>query len=96
MRRAYSAVSFGHGHPELVAALAGQASRLAVTSRAFHTDRLGPFLQRLCSATGMDRALRANVITKSGTITTANGIVNVASMTAKSAFRPGNLYLAKA
>jgi ornithine--oxo-acid transaminase len=60
MMSAYSAVSFGHCHPELVAVLARQASRLAVTSRAFHTDRLGPFLQRLCHATGMDRALPMN------------------------------------
>jgi ornithine--oxo-acid transaminase len=60
MMSAYSAVSFGHGHPELVAALTQQASTLAVTSRAFHTDRLGPFLERLCSMTGMPRALPMN------------------------------------
>lgn len=60
MMSAYSAVSFGHGHPRLVAALAAQAQRLAVTSRAFHTDRLGPFLARLCALTGMDRALPMN------------------------------------
>ena len=60
MMSAYSAVSFGHARPELVAALTVQASRLAVTSRAFHTDRLGPFLERLCLVTGMDRALPMN------------------------------------
>ena len=60
MMSAYSAVSFGHGHPELVAVLAAQASRLAITSRAFHSDRLGPFLERLCTATGMARALPMN------------------------------------
>jgi len=53
-------VSFGHSHPALVAALTAQAQRLAVTSRAFHSDRLGPFLQRLCTLTGMDRALPMN------------------------------------
>lgn len=37
---AYSATSFGHAHPRLVAALAGQAFRLAVTSRAYANDRL--------------------------------------------------------
>jgi ornithine--oxo-acid transaminase len=57
---AYSAVSFGHAHPRLVAALAGQARRLAVTSRAFYSDRLGLFLQRLCEMTGMTRALPMN------------------------------------
>lgn len=60
MMSAYSAVSFGHGHPRLVAALVAQAQQLAVTSRAFHTDRLGPFLERLCTLTGMDRALPMN------------------------------------
>jgi ornithine--oxo-acid transaminase len=60
MMSAYSAVSFGHSHPDLVAALTIQAKRLAVTSRAFHTDRLGPFLERLCTMTRMDRALPMN------------------------------------
>ena len=60
MMSAYSAVSFGHGHPTLVAALSGQAGRLAVTSRAFHTDRLGSFLRAVCETTGMDRALPMN------------------------------------
>ncbi|MFL6662388.1 MAG: aminotransferase class III-fold pyridoxal phosphate-dependent enzyme, partial [Rhizobacter sp.] len=55
MMSAYSAVSFGHGHPALVQALTEQAGRLAITSRAFHTDRLGPFLEALCRATGMAR-----------------------------------------
>jgi len=57
MLSAYSAVSFGYGHPRLVKVLTEQAQRLAVTSRAFHSDRLGPFLKRLCEVTGMDRAL---------------------------------------
>ena len=43
-----SAVSFGHANPVLLRALTDQAGRLAVTSRAFHTDQLGPFLARLC------------------------------------------------
>ncbi|HEY2929801.1 ornithine--oxo-acid transaminase [Piscinibacter sp.] len=60
MMSAYSAVSFGHSHPVLVAALTEQAGRLAITSRAFHTDRLGPFLETLCRVTGMARALPMN------------------------------------
>jgi ornithine--oxo-acid transaminase len=60
MMSAYSAVSFGHSHPVLVEALVAQARRLAVTSRAFHSDQLGPFLARLCRLTGMDRALPMN------------------------------------
>jgi ornithine--oxo-acid transaminase len=60
MMSAYSAVSFGHSHPVLVKALTDQAQQLAVTSRAFHTDQLGPFLQLLCRMTGMARALPMN------------------------------------
>jgi len=57
MLSAYSAVSFGYGHPKLVKVLTEQAQRLAITSRAFYSDRLPPFLARLCEITGMDRAL---------------------------------------
>jgi len=57
MLSAYSAVSFGYGHPKLLAVLQEQAARLAVTSRAYYSDRLPPFLARLCEITGMDRAL---------------------------------------
>ena len=60
MMSGYSAVSFGHAHPVLVRALTEQAKTLAVTSRAFHTARLGSFLQRLCRMTGMARALPMN------------------------------------
>ena len=57
MLSAYSAVSFGYGHPKLLAAFTEQAKRLAITSRAFYSDTLPPFLARLCEVTGMDRAL---------------------------------------
>ncbi|HEX3141706.1 MAG TPA: aminotransferase class III-fold pyridoxal phosphate-dependent enzyme, partial [Rhizobacter sp.] len=60
MMSAYSAVSFGHSHPVLVKALTEQAQKLAVTSRAFHTDQLGSFLALLCRMTGMARALPMN------------------------------------
>ena len=60
MMSAYSAVSFGHANPTLVNVLTEQAKTLAVTSRAFHTARLGSFLERLCRMTGMDRALPMN------------------------------------
>jgi ornithine--oxo-acid transaminase len=57
---AYSAVSLGHAHPRILNALIGQASRLAVTSRAYFNDRLPAFLARLCRLSGMDRALPVN------------------------------------
>lgn len=56
----YSAVSQGHRHPRILAALKEQADRLTVTSRAFHNDRLGPFLKLLCEVTGMEKALPMN------------------------------------
>jgi ornithine--oxo-acid transaminase len=60
MMSAYSAISHGHCHPRLVGALAAQASRLAVSSRAFYSDKLGFFLKRACELTGQDKALAMN------------------------------------
>ncbi|MCX7353796.1 MAG: ornithine--oxo-acid transaminase [Alphaproteobacteria bacterium] len=60
MMSAYSAVSHGHAHPRLVRVLTEQASRLAMTSRAFRTGLLGPFLEKLCQVSGMDMALPMN------------------------------------
>ncbi|HEX6137422.1 MAG TPA: ornithine--oxo-acid transaminase [Casimicrobiaceae bacterium] len=57
---AYSAVSFGHAHPRIVAALAAQAQRLGVTSRAYYNDALPGLLERLTRLTRLDRALPAN------------------------------------
>ncbi len=57
---AYSAVSFGHAHPRIVDALIAQARELAVTSRAFHNDKLPLLLERLVRLTGLDRALPSN------------------------------------
>jgi ornithine--oxo-acid transaminase len=60
MMSAYSAASHGHAHPRILAALGTQAQRLAVPSRAYFNDRLGPFLAELCGLTGLDAALPMN------------------------------------
>jgi ornithine--oxo-acid transaminase len=60
MMSAYSAASHGHGHPRILAALKAQAERLAVPSRAYYNERLGPFLEKLCGLTGLDAALPMN------------------------------------
>src|SRR6266446_2599139 len=60
MMSAYSAASHGHGHPRILAALAAQAKRLAVPSRAYYNDRLGPFLEELCKLSGLDAAVPMN------------------------------------
>src|SRR6187551_1629371 len=57
---AYSAVSFGHGHPRIVGALIAQVRELAVTSRAFYNDKLPLLLERVTRLTGLPRALPAN------------------------------------
>ena len=60
MLSSYSALNQGHGHPEVREALEEQARKLTLTSRAFHNDQMGPFLEELCQATGFDRALPMN------------------------------------
>src|SRR5262245_26687773 len=60
MMSAYSAASHGHVHPRILAALEAQARRLAVPSRAYYSDRLGPFLAEICRRTGLDAALPMN------------------------------------
>lgn len=57
---AYSAVNFGHGHPALVAAARAQLDRVTLTSRAFHSDRLGPFLAALARLVGAEMVLPMN------------------------------------
>ena len=56
----YSAVNQGHAHPKIVAALIEQASKLTLTSRAFHNNLLGEFEQYICSYFGYDKVLPMN------------------------------------
>jgi ornithine--oxo-acid transaminase len=60
MMSAYSAVSHGHGHERLVKLVQEQVARLNIVSRAFYTDKLGPFLEKACTLTGQDMALPMN------------------------------------
>ncbi len=48
----YSAVNQGHLHPRIVEAVKKQLSQVALTSRAFYNDRLGPFLKHLLDVCG--------------------------------------------
>jgi ornithine--oxo-acid transaminase len=57
---AYSAVNQGHCHPRILAALIEQASRLAITSRAFMNDQLPLFCEELCAATNSHKVLPMN------------------------------------
>lgn len=60
MLSAYSAISHGHCHPKLIQAMLAQAETLAVPSRAFYNDRLGPFLKKLCELSGLDMGIPMN------------------------------------
>jgi ornithine--oxo-acid transaminase len=60
MMSAYSAVSHGHSNPRILSALFDQANKLSLCSRAYFNDVLPFFLKKLCSVTGMDRALPMN------------------------------------
>ena len=60
MLAAYSALNFGHRHPDLVAAAREQLEHVTLTSRAFHNDRFGPFCRELADLCGMDMVLPMN------------------------------------
>tara|TARA_B100001093_G_C26808543_1_gene1006569 strand:+ start:45 stop:1280 length:1236 start_codon:yes stop_codon:yes gene_type:complete len=60
MVSAYSAVSHGHSHPELVKIIKEQAGKLAITSRAFYTEPFGDFLEKLTSVSGFENVLTMN------------------------------------
>jgi ornithine--oxo-acid transaminase len=57
---AYSAVNFGHRHPEITAAAHAQLDALTLVSRAFHSDRLGPFCAALAALCDKDMVLPMN------------------------------------
>ena len=60
MMSAYSAVSHGHANARLVNLVREQVGTLNIVSRAFYTDKLGPFLAKACELTGQDMALPMN------------------------------------
>lgn len=60
MMSAYSAVSHGHAHPELVKVFHEQSNTLSLTSRAFYTNTLGPYLETITRMTGFEMALPMN------------------------------------
>ena len=63
---AYSAVNQGHCHPRILKALTDQASRLTLTSRAFHNDVLGKYEQFITTLFGYDKVLPMNTGVEGG------------------------------
>ena len=57
---AYSAVNFGHRNPEIAAVAHAQLDTVTLVSRAFHSDRLGPFCAALAQLCGKDMVLPMN------------------------------------
>ena len=57
---AYSAVNQGHNHPKITKALIDQASKLALTSRAFHNNVLGEYEKFITELFGYDKVLPMN------------------------------------
>lgn len=57
---AYSAVNQGHCHPEIIEALVTQAGQLTLTSRAFHSDKLGLAEEYIAKYFGFDKVLMMN------------------------------------
>lgn len=60
MVSAYSAVSHGHSHPELVKTIKEQSGKLAITSRAFYTEPFANFLESLTKISGFESVLTMN------------------------------------
>ncbi len=60
MLAAYSALNFGHRHPDLIRAAKEQLDRVTLTSRAFHHDLFGPFCEQLADLCGTDMVLAMN------------------------------------
>jgi len=56
----YSALNFGHRHPDLIAAAHAQLDSVTLTSRAFIHDRFAEFCRKLAELTGKDLILPMN------------------------------------
>jgi ornithine--oxo-acid transaminase len=57
---AYSAVNQGHCHPRIVNALQKQAEVLTLTSRAFHNNKLGKYMEYMTDYFNFERILPSN------------------------------------
>ena len=62
----YSAVNQGHCHPAIIAVLQEQASKLTLTSRAFHNNLLGEYEKYITDYFGYDKVLPMNTGVEGG------------------------------
>ena len=56
----YSACNQGHVHPKILKALTEQASKITLTSRAFHNTTLGDFADYFTDLIGYDKFIPMN------------------------------------
>ncbi|MGL5319159.1 MAG: ornithine--oxo-acid transaminase [Bacteroidales bacterium] len=56
----YSALNQGHCHPLIVEEMVRQASALTLTSRAFHSDALGEYMEYMCQVFSYDKLMPMN------------------------------------
>tara|TARA_S200000501_G_scaffold377739_1_gene437258 strand:- start:304 stop:1521 length:1218 start_codon:yes stop_codon:yes gene_type:complete len=95
---AYSAVNQGHCHPDIISALNQQASKLTLTSRAFHNDILGRYERYITQLFGYDKVLPMNTGVEGGE--TANKLArkwgylkkNIPENKARIIFAKGNFW----
>ena len=64
MLSAYGALNQGHRHPKIVAAAKAQMDKITITSRAFMNDRMGLFLEKICTLSGFNMGLPMNTGTE--------------------------------
>ena len=81
---AYSAVNQGHCHPDILLALNEQASKLTLTSRAFHNNVLGKFEKYATELFGYDKLLPMN--------TGAEGVETAIKLCRKWAYQKKNIH----
>ena len=60
MLSAYSALNFGHSNPEVVKTLQEQVTQVALTSRAFYSEKMVIFLKKLADFCQMEKVLPMN------------------------------------
>lgn len=95
---AYSAVSQGHCHPKIIAAMIEQAQKLTLTSRAFYSNKLGECEKFLCEYFGYDKVLMMNSGVEGGetalklTRKWAYKVKGIAPNKAKTVYASGNFW----
>src|SRR5699024_9130058 len=60
MLSAYSTVNQVHRHPKNIQELKDQADKVTLVTRAFHSDNLGEWYEKICKLAGKEKALPMN------------------------------------